>query len=111
MSSADNSSALIAKIAIENTAYSFDREFSYLIPEGLLHDCAAGKRVPQDLCVIGYNDSALCTCTEPEMTSVDNKLAAICDHIVITMMGVLEGKEMPQRTVFGAELIRRETTR
>ena len=45
MSSADNSSALIAKIAIENTAYSFDREFSYLIPEGLLHDCAAGKRV------------------------------------------------------------------
>ena len=45
MSSADNSSVLIAKIAIENTAYSFDREFSYLIPEGLLHDCAAGKRV------------------------------------------------------------------
>lgn len=72
---------------------------------------AAGLRVPEDLCVIGYNDSALCTCTEPEMTSVDNKLAAICDHIVTTMMGVLEGKEMPQRTVFGAELIRRETTR
>ncbi len=45
MSSADNSSVLIAKIAIENTAYSFDREFSYLIPEGLKPDCVPGKRV------------------------------------------------------------------
>lgn len=72
---------------------------------------AAGKRVPEDLCVIGYNNSAICTCAEPELTSVDNKLQAICDHIVTTMLGVLDGREMPQKTVFTGELIRRESTR
>ena len=72
---------------------------------------AAGKRVPEDLAVIGYNNSSLCVCTEPELTSVDNKLLAICEHIVATMMGVLEGKEMPQKTVFTGELIKRGTTR
>ena len=50
-------------------------------------------------------------CTEPELTSVDNKLLAICEHIVATMMGVLEGKEMPQKTVFTGELVKRASTR
>ena len=72
---------------------------------------AAGKKVPEELAVIGYNNSSLCVCTEPELTSVDNKLLAICEHIVITMMGVLEGKEMPQKTVFTGELVKRASTR
>ena len=72
---------------------------------------AAGRRVPEDLAVIGYNNSGLCQCTEPELTSVDNKLLAICEHIADTMVGVLEGREMPQRTVFTGELVRRASTK
>ena len=72
---------------------------------------AAGKRVPEDLSVIGYDNGTVCLCTEPELTSVDNKLPAICEHIVTTMLGVLEGKEMPQKTVFTGELIRRASTK
>ncbi|MBE5803713.1 MAG: LacI family transcriptional regulator [Clostridiales bacterium] len=71
----------------------------------------AGKRVPEDLCVAGYNNSTYCNFCEPELTSVDNKLKAICDHIVETMMGVLDGKEMPQKTVFTGELVLRQSTR
>jgi len=72
---------------------------------------AAGKRIPEDLPVIGYDNGNVCLCTEPELTSVDNKLPAICAHIVTTMLGVLEGKEMPQKTVFTGELIRRASTK
>ena len=72
---------------------------------------AAGKRIPEDLPVIGYDNGTVCLCTEPELTSVDNKLPAICAHIVTTMLGVLEGKEMPQKTVFTGELIRRGSTK
>ena len=72
---------------------------------------AAGKRVPEDLSVIGYDNGNLCLATEPELTSVDNKLQAICDHIVTTMLGVLDGKEMPQKTVFTGELIKRASTK
>ena len=42
---------------------------------------------------------------------MDNKLRAICDRIVETRMGVLEGREMPQKTVFTAELVKRGSTR
>lgn len=72
---------------------------------------AAGRRVPEELCVVGYDNGSLCLCTEPEMTSVDNKLPNICEHIVATMLGVLEGREMPQKTVFTGELVKRGSTR
>ena len=72
---------------------------------------AVGRRVPENLSVVGYNNSNLCLCTEPELTSVDNRLPAICERIVETMLGVLEGREMPEKTVFTAEIIQRGSTR
>ena len=36
---------LAAKTAVENTAFSFDREFDYLVPAHLADECAVGKRV------------------------------------------------------------------
>lgn len=38
-------SDLIAKVAVENTVYSFDKEFSYKVPENLKSSCKAGVRV------------------------------------------------------------------
>ncbi len=72
---------------------------------------AAGRRVPQELSILGYNNSDLCVICEPELTSVDNKLPAICAHVVATMMGVLEGRLMPQKTFFAGEIIRRASTK
>ena len=42
---------------------------------------------------------------------MDNRLPAICERIVETMLGVLEGREMPEKTVFTAEIIQRGSTR
>lgn len=101
-------------LALEKTGVSFDAVFTsedILSVGALKYAQAAGRRVPEDLSVVGYNNSSLCVCTEPELTSVDNKLMAICEHIVATMMGVLEGKDMPQKTVFTGELVRRGSAR
>ena len=38
-------SDLVAKVAVENTVYSFDKEFSYKVPENLKSSCKAGVRV------------------------------------------------------------------
>ena len=38
-------SDIIAKVAVENTVYSFDKEFSYKVPENLKSSCKAGVRV------------------------------------------------------------------
>lgn len=68
------------------------------------------RSIPRELSIIGYNNSNFCLCCEPELTSVDNRLSALCGHCVDTMLGVLDGREMPQKTVFTAELVKRGST-
>lgn len=67
-------------------------------------------RIPEDLNIIGYNNSILARCTDPELTSVDNKVEALCTTTAATLMKVLEGGNVPARTTVTAELITRGTT-
>ena len=69
-----------------------------------------GLSIPKDLSIIGYNNSILSTCCEPELTTVDNKLEMLCHHIVKTLIGILNHTEMPQKVIFSGELITRGTT-
>lgn len=66
--------------------------------------------IPDELAIIGYNNSILSTCCEPELTSVDNRLERICKQLVKTLIDTLDNKEMPQKTIFSGELIKRGTT-
>lgn len=68
-------------------------------------------RIPEDFSVLGYNNSMLAVCCEPELTSIDNKLETLCQHLIITLLGVLEGNEMPKKTIFSGEIVKRGTTR
>ncbi len=68
-------------------------------------------RIPEDFSILGYNNSMLVNCCEPELTSIDNKLETLCQHLITILLGLLEGKEMPNRTVFPGEIIKRGTTR
>lgn len=70
----------------------------------------AGLRIPEDLSVIGYNNSMLTGCCTPELTSVDNRLEMQTHQLVQTLLGVLSGEEMPKRAVFSGKLIKRGTT-
>lgn len=69
-----------------------------------------GLSIPVDLSVIGYNNSLLTVCSEPEITSVDNHLETLCSQLVKTCIGTLNGEEMPQKTIFSGELIERAST-
>ncbi len=71
----------------------------------------AGLRIPEDLSIIGYNNSMLVNCCHPALTSIDNKLESLCQHLTATLMGVLNGEEMPKATYFAGELVTRGTTR
>lgn len=70
-----------------------------------------GCRIPEDFSILGYNNSMLADCCEPELTSIDNKLETLCQHLITTLMGVLSGKEMPKKTIFSGEIVKRGTTR
>lgn len=73
---------------------------------------ALGLSIPEELSIVGYNNSMICLCSDPELTTVDNKLQPICEQCVSTLLGVLDGRrDLPQKTVFTGELIRRGSTR
>lgn len=66
--------------------------------------------IPDELSIIGYNNSILSLCSDPELTSIDSKVEALCTTTVNTLMGVFSGGNVPSRTTIAADLIKRETT-
>ncbi len=69
-----------------------------------------GKRIPEDVAVVGFNNSMLAECTTPELTSVDNKVEEISSKAAKMLMDAMEGKNIPVKTVITPLLIERQTT-
>ena len=70
----------------------------------------SGISIPEDFEIVGYNNSTLAECCEPELTSVDSKLETLCKQCSDALITVLSGGEFPNKSVFSAELIKRGTT-
>lgn len=68
-------------------------------------------KVPEDFSVIGYNNSFITVCCNPELTSIDNKPETLCGELIHMLMEVLSGNSVPSKTVFSGEIIKRGTTR
>ena len=66
--------------------------------------------VPEQLNIVGYNNSVISNCTEPELTSIDSKVEALCITTVNTLMGVFNGSNVPCKTNISADLVKRGTT-
>ena len=71
----------------------------------------AGLKIPEELSIIGYNNSMLATCSDPEISSIDIRLETLCQHLTGSLMRALEGEELPKQSVFSGELIERQTTK
>lgn len=66
--------------------------------------------IPKDLSIIGYNNSIMSECCEPELTSIDNKVESACINAVSSLMRVLSGASVPAKTMFSADIVKRQTT-
>lgn len=98
---------------LDASGYAFDAVLTSddaLAVGALKYAAQKGRRVPDDLAIIGYNNSALSRCSEPELSSIDNQLESLCAHTVVTLMGVLQGQNMPKTTIFNAQIIERRST-
>ena len=71
---------------------------------------AKGISVPDQLSIIGYNNSLLSRCTDPEITSIDSRVETLCTTTVKTLMEVFSGESVPSRTTIASDLIKRNTT-
>ncbi len=73
----------------------------------LLH--ASGRRVPEDVWVVGYDDLPLASQMHPTLTSIKQPLAEAATALVDAVIGAQRG-EPPRVTVLETRLVEREST-
>ena len=72
---------------------------------------AAGRQVPTDVAVVGYDDSPVATTTTPPLTSVRQPIEEMGREMARLLVDAINGAaEAPRRTVLSTELIRRAST-
>jgi LacI family sucrose operon transcriptional repressor len=69
-----------------------------------------GKRVPEHVKVIGYDDVAIASLVSPQITSVRQPLAAMSELSVQLIEDLLEGRPVQVENCLPVQLIERETT-
>lgn len=69
-----------------------------------------GLSVPGDLCVIGYNNSELSVCCDPELSTIDSREPRLCQIAIDSMKLRLSGRQASEKVYAKGFLIRRGTT-
>lgn len=83
-----------------------------VIAAGTIKACRRlGLRLPEDLAVVGFDDSAICTMLEPSLTSVHIDCHRMGELCVERMKALLDGEtDIPRVTVVPTELKIRQST-
>jgi DNA-binding LacI/PurR family transcriptional regulator len=70
-----------------------------------------GMRVPADISIIGYDDSALMTCTDPPLTTVRQPIEAMGQSVIDLLVQQIGGGGVaPDELLFEPELVVRGST-
>ena len=68
------------------------------------------KSIPEDVNVVGFNNSELCVCCYPEMSSIDSQEEELSEIAVDSLIKVLAGKSVRQKMEIPCKFIKRNTT-
>lgn len=71
---------------------------------------AKGLKIPEELSVIGYNNSEYSVCCEPELTTIDNTSEKLCNITIDNIMKLLKGEDVPAEVPVECMLVKRCTT-
>ena len=70
-----------------------------------------GIRVPEDISLIGYDDSSICEITTPNLTSIRSDVTAMGEMAVRRLMELIENRDEPfMKQMLATHLIRRGST-
>ena len=87
----------------------FDAVFaaSDLIAIGAMRALAeAGRRVPQDVAVVGFDDIPAASLTTPPLTTVMQDIKGAGELLIDTLTAQIEGRELPERTLSARLVVR-----
>jgi DNA-binding LacI/PurR family transcriptional regulator len=71
----------------------------------------AGKRVPEDVAVIGYDDTPVATTTHPHLSTMRQPIETLGTETVrLLMQSMIDLRWEPEQSIMEAELVVREST-
>lgn len=73
-----------------------------------LLDC--GKRIPEDVAVIGVDDSLYAKICRPKLTTLNNQMKNLSVECSELLLKVLQGKSIPPKKLIFSNIVERETT-
>jgi len=72
---------------------------------------AAGRRVPEDVAVVGFDDSPVASSTRPPLTSVRQPIEEMGHEMARLLIDAIEGGDaVPRRVILATELIERASS-
>jgi len=72
---------------------------------------AAGKRVPEDVAVVGFDDSVIAQSTQPPLSSVRQSMEVMGRELVNVLLQAVEAQDrVVRRVILGTELIVRQSS-
>ena len=71
----------------------------------------AGKRVPEDISVIGFDDNMLAKLRRPGLTTVHQETEKKGIIATETLIAMLNGESVPEQIILQTELVIRDTVR
>ncbi len=84
---------------------------SDLIASQVIQVCAQmGKKVPEDIQLIGFDDVMISTVTTPQITTIHQPVEEMTELCVEYITKILNNKSVPQKIVLPVRLVQREST-
>jgi DNA-binding LacI/PurR family transcriptional regulator len=72
---------------------------------------AAGRRVPRDVAVVGFDDSPVATSTAPQLTSIRQPIEEMGHEMARLLLAAVEASDpVPRRVILATELVRRASS-
>lgn len=69
-----------------------------------------GYSTPEDVAIVGYNNTIVSECCTPRLTTVDNKFETVGTFAVTLLKDLIEAKNTPKSVTIMPELIIKEST-
>ncbi|MCF0237787.1 MAG: LacI family DNA-binding transcriptional regulator, partial [Sphaerochaetaceae bacterium] len=92
----------------EITAIVFSDDYQAMI--GLHSISELGKKVPNDVAVVGVNNSRYTEFSIPTLTSVDTMLSGTSVSCIRNLFAIIDGEDVPKRMYITPQIVERKST-